>query len=206
MARGATEPNWLSSGVPGVRHELTTLIEFERTAKQITDVSTQVFPGLLQTADYARAVLTGVPGNEVEARVTMRVGRRDVLTRKNGPKFHGIIAEAALRSPIGGHAVLTEQIRYVRELAEWPTVTLQVLPGDVQRWHPAHAGAYVLFEFGKSNPIVHLEHLRSAVFLYEAKDLDAYVEATDTLHELAMEPAESVEFIDRVAEEMERAA
>lgn len=74
LAREVGEPNWLTTGVSGIQQELTTLIEFERTATDITDVSPLLVPGLLQTSDYARALMTDMPLGEVEKRVMLRLG------------------------------------------------------------------------------------------------------------------------------------
>ncbi|WP_394378881.1 Scr1 family TA system antitoxin-like transcriptional regulator [Saccharopolyspora spinosa] len=59
-------------------------MEFERTATRIVDVETSIIAGLLHTSDYARAIMGVVPGHDLEARVATRVGRRDVLFRKEG--------------------------------------------------------------------------------------------------------------------------
>ncbi|NHD18119.1 MULTISPECIES: helix-turn-helix transcriptional regulator [unclassified Actinopolyspora] len=203
VARGANEATWVSTGVPGAQHELTTLIEFERDASQVVEVSTMVLPGLLQTSDYARAVMTGASNNDVEARVALRLGRREVLTRGNGPHFTALILETALRTPIGGRGVLAEQLRQIADMAAWPNVTVQVIPSDIETWHPAHVGAFILFEFPKSKPIVHIEQYSSAVFLHEPEDGQAYQEAVGRLRQLAMSPAESTEIITRTAKEME---
>ncbi|SFD56197.1 Helix-turn-helix domain-containing protein [Actinopolyspora lacussalsi subsp. righensis] len=203
MARGAGEPNWVSPGVPGVQHELTTLIEFERDATQVTEVSTMVLPGLLQIADYARAVMTGASSSDVEARVTLRLGRREILTNKQGPHFTALIMETALRNPIGGRAVLAEQLRHIVDVASWERVTVQVIPAGIERWHPAHAGAFILFEFPKSKPIVHIEQYSSSTFLHEPEDGRAYQEAAGTLRQLVMSPEDSTELIARIANETE---
>lgn len=202
MARDADQPNWLDTGVSGIRRELTTLIEFERTATRITDVATSVIPGLLQTSDYARAVL-GDTSSDVEARVAMRIGRRDVLVRSHAPDFVALITESALREPIGGYAVMAEQLRHIETMADLPNVTVQVIPAGSTRWHPAHAGAYILFEFAKSAPIVHMEHFSSSAFLHKERDVIAYEKASTTLRELAMSPADSAELIAKIRSDLE---
>ncbi|GAA4614736.1 helix-turn-helix domain-containing protein [Saccharopolyspora hordei] len=205
LARGADRTNWLSPGLPSADHELTTLIEFEKTASEITEVSPFVISGLLQTSNYARAVMTSgteSPG-DLETRVTLRVGRRDVLTRKKGPRFTFLVMETALRTKIGGPVVMADQLRQVVTMSEWPSVTVRVIPADLNIWHPALHGSYILFEFPKADPIVHLEQYASAVFLHEREQTDAYRSATDTLRGLAMSPDDSVKLIAEVAEEME---
>ncbi|MGW1677525.1 helix-turn-helix domain-containing protein [Saccharopolyspora sp. NPDC002376] len=197
--------DWLSTSKTGVRKELTTLIEFERTATRITDVATGVIPGLLQTSEYARAIMHGLPPNEVETMVLMRVGRREILTSKNAPEFVAFIAEAALNERIGGAEVMAEQLRHLVKMADWSTVEIRVLPAGAERWHPAHMGAFIVFEFPKATPIVHLEHYRSSVSLHNVGIARAYLEAITGLRELAMSPHDSVRFIAECADKLEAA-
>jgi transcriptional regulator with XRE-family HTH domain len=206
MARDADTPNWLTADRAGVRQELTALIEFERTATRITNVATGLIPGLLQTSDYARAVMRGKPVGEVEKLVLMRLGRREILSGRNAPGLTAIIAENALREPIGGYAVMAEQLRKVEELAGWRNIEVRVVASGSTVWHPGHVGPFVVFEFPKARPIVHLEHYRSSAFLYNPGLAQEYLDAITTLLALAMDEQESVEFIAKVAEEMEGSA
>ncbi|MBB5156620.1 helix-turn-helix domain-containing protein [Saccharopolyspora phatthalungensis] len=204
MSRSAEQLNWLVEiGPTGIRRELTTLIELEKTATTITDVATGVIPGLLQSGDYARAVMSEAPGSDLEARVAMRVGRRDVLMSSDPPVFVAFIAEAALREPIGGCAILADQLRLVRKMSELPNVVVQVLPAQSQQWHPAHAGSFILFEFAKTESIVHVEHLASGAFLYSKKEVAAHAAAVTRLRELAMTPDRSADCIAEIIEGLE---
>jgi transcriptional regulator with XRE-family HTH domain len=202
MARSAEQPNWLETRKNRLRRELTTIIEFERIAINIVDVATSIVPGLLQAADYARTIMGVVPGDDLEARVAMRMGRRDVLTRKNAPDFTAIISEVALRERLGGAGVMADQLRHLFKMAELPNVKIMVLPAASERWHPAHAGAFLLYEFPKSEPIVHLEHFASGAFLY-TKEVTAYQDAVVTLRQMAMDPESSAELIASILEELE---
>lgn len=206
MARDADAPNWLTADRAGVRQELTALIEFERTATRITNVATGLVPGLLQTSDYARAVMRGKPVGEAEKLVLMRLGRREVLASRDAPHLTAIISENALREPIGGYAVMAEQLHKVAELAEWPNIDVRVVPAGCTRWHPGHVGPFVVFEFPKAQPIVHLEHYRSAAFLHNPGVAREYLDAITTLLSFAMDDAESIAFITKCADEMEALA
>ena len=207
LARAAHEPNWLTLGEPGASEALAALIEFEQTAKLITDWSPVPIPGLLQTGDYARAIMTdagGVPTQERDQRVRVRLSRRDVLTRRDPVNFSAIIGQEALRQIIGGPDVMADQLRYLLQQSELPTVTLQVLPTG-EGWHPGIAGPFELLQFETGRPIVHLEHLRSSLFLYEEEDdLQAYVDAANTLRERALSPKESAKLITDTITTMEK--
>ncbi|SDJ81132.1 Helix-turn-helix domain-containing protein [Actinopolyspora mzabensis] len=202
MARDADQPDWLTTGRNGSRHELTTLIEFERTAIAISDVATDLVPGLLQTSAYARALMLEMSDQERETRVLMRVGRREVLTDK-GVAFTAIISERALSEPIGGHPVMAEQLRHIVDMSERPNVAVQVLRSGSTVAHPAHMGSFVLYNFPKASPIVHFEHYQSASFLHNPTTAQDYAEAVTTLQTLAMNEEESKKFIANQAEEME---
>ncbi|NHD16129.1 MULTISPECIES: helix-turn-helix transcriptional regulator [unclassified Actinopolyspora] len=202
MARDADQPDWLTTGRNGPRHELTTLIEFERTATSISEVATDLVPGLLQTSAYARVIMQGMAEQERETRVLMRVGRREILTDK-GIAFTAIISERALTEPIGGPAVMAEQLRHIIDMTERPNIAVQVLRAGFTTAHPAHMGAFVHFEFPKASPIVHLEHYQSATFLHNPTIAQEYAEAVTTLRTLAMSEEESAKFIANCAEEME---
>ncbi|ASU80184.1 XRE family transcriptional regulator [Actinopolyspora erythraea] len=205
MARDATdETNWIKPRTRSVNQDLTTLIEFERTATSIVDVSPIMIPGPLQTADYARAVMSsGTPSEELEAQVTMRVGRRDVLTRRNAPTLHSFIGEWALHEPMGSAEIMADQLRHLAKMAELDNVTMRVIPSRTGEWTPAHAGHFLLFEFAKAAPVVHVEHLRSDAFLSSPGEIEVYQEATANLRGVAMSPEDSAELIASIATELE---
>ncbi|WP_258346012.1 helix-turn-helix domain-containing protein [Saccharopolyspora gregorii] len=204
MARGADQPNWLDTGV-GIRKELTRLIHFERTATEITDVATSIVPGLLQTADYARAVMADMASDEIEPYVTMRVGRREVLTRRDPVRFTAFVSETALRDRIGGAEVMLDQLRHLETALASENITIYVIPAVSDRWHPAHVGSFSYYTFAKTSPIVHLEHYASGVFLYDEIDVAPYVPALDRLREVAMSRDHSAKFIAGLIRDLEGA-
>ncbi|WP_433871005.1 DUF5753 domain-containing protein [Saccharopolyspora sp. CA-218241] len=157
----------------------------------------------MQTADYAAAVMGEIPAADLGARVTMRVGRRDVLMRDDAPEFTALISEHVLHEPLGGTAALIEQLRHIVKMAKLPNVAVQVVPSGTTTWNPAHAGSFLVFEFPKAAPIVHLEHLASSMFIYSAREARAYREAITTLLEVAMSPIRSVELIASMADNLE---
>lgn len=205
LARDVDGENWITSDATGQRTELTTLIEFERTCTSIVDVSPLLIPGLLQTAGYVRAIMTGTEMSDVDRRVGVRLGRQDVITRRKNPlPYVAIIGEWALREPIGGPDVMIEQLERLAELSNRPNIEIRVLPHGANAGHAAHAGPFVLFEFPKAAPIVHLEHFGSAAFVYAAKEVAAYQRAGESLRHAAMSESESRALIAEVATEMEK--
>jgi hypothetical protein len=204
LAREYDQPGWWETQHPGLPSQLTALIGFESQATQIVEVGIVVVPGLLQTPDYARAVMeaAGVPALQAETRVATRLGRQAVLSRPEPPEYVVILDEAALRRPIGGRTIMAEQLRQTLRLMERPTITVQVLPYD-RGAHAGLAGSFVILRFPKARTIVHLEHKRSPLFLDEADDVEPFVAGLDTLREAALDPKRSAEFIAKVAAEYE---
>lgn len=206
LARDVDGENWITSDLTGVRTELTTLIEFERTCTSIVDVSPLLVPGLLQTAGYVRAIMTGTEMDDVDKRVGMRLGRQDVIIRrrKNPLPYVAIVGEYALREPIGGPDVMAEQLHRLIELSHRSNIEVRVLPHGATAGHAAHAGPFVMFQFPKAAPIVHLEHFGSAAFVYAAKEVAAYERAGENLRDAALSESESRALIAEIATEMEK--
>jgi hypothetical protein len=128
LARDSETPQWVSLGPSEQQRQMATLLHYEQDADQITDVS-QFIPGLLQTEDYARAVMRAgmVPADEIGTRVAIRLGRHDML-RTRSTKLIALIGEAALHYRVGGPDVLLDQLRYLLEVAAWDTVDLRIVP------------------------------------------------------------------------------
>lgn len=204
LRRQAEGPGQFLAGVPSIGAQLAQLIEYESTAKKITDVSPLVMPGLLQTADYARAVLG--EGPETETRVKLRVGRSEVLTRRKNPvEFETFIDSEVLVRPFAPPDVMLDQLRHVLRLAELPNVTIQLVPSTRPGWQPMMAGPFILLEFPTASPIVHLEHHRASVFLWEEHDVAAFLAAPSEIRKRAMTPDRTSEVIREIAQGMETA-
>ncbi|WP_338599185.1 helix-turn-helix transcriptional regulator [Saccharopolyspora sp. SCSIO 74807] len=207
LARHASEPNWLTVGMPGIPQQLAGAVECERSATSIVEWAPMGLPGLLQTADYARAIATasGLPAHEVERRVTIRVGRREVITRRNPVQFTALIGEDAIRDRIGPPEVMADQLHHVLDCLERDNITVQVVRRCIG-WHPGIAGPFVLYEFTDSPAVVHLEHFSSGAFVPDNDDVEAYRGAVESIGHIALSAAETTRFIKKLADEKERTA
>jgi hypothetical protein len=132
----------------------------------------------------------------------MRLGRRDILTRRNAVKFTALIGASALRQPIADPDVMIDQLQKVLEASKKTNITIQIMPVDAG-FHPGLLGPFALLRCVKANPIVHLEHYRSSAFIFEDEDVAAYIEAAQAVAEIAMSPAESARLIAEVIQETE---
>lgn len=204
MSRDADRSNWLETRYADVPEQAKTLAKYESEAVRLAYVGVVLVPGLLQTRSYTSALMNsgGVPPADIEARVTLRMERQKVLNGKNPPKLVAFLDEAALRRRIGGAHVMADQLRHLIELSAKPNIDVRVAPFDVGG-HPGIDGAYFLLEFGNANPVVHVEHKRSGLFLHETKDVDPYVEATATMNAVALDPMQSGRMLEAIAADYE---
>ena len=203
LARPAGGPGALYAGMSGVSKILAQLIDYESAATRITDVSPLLIPGLLQTTDYARAVIGGGDPDSV-LRVTLRAGRRGILTRSDPCELHALIDSEALVRPVAPPAVMADQLRHILRLAELDNVSIQVVQSTTPGYHPMLAGPFELIEFAAAAPVVLLDHHRSSAFLWQREDVQEFMKAADLLRQgVAMTPKRSVEVIAGIVHGME---
>src|SRR5215472_4383879 len=143
LAREASSPGWWHKYSDVLPDWFQVYVGLEEAALLIRLYEVQFVPGLLQTADYARAVIKlGLPSasaEEVERRVGLRMARQEALTKAGGPRLWAVVDEAALRRPIGGGEVMRAQFARLIEAAREPNITLQVVPFR-SGGHAAEAG------------------------------------------------------------------
>ncbi|MFM9371066.1 helix-turn-helix domain-containing protein [Streptomyces sp. Da 82-17] len=176
-------------------------ISLEAQACRLRTLETSVVPGLLQTPEYARAVtrasLDGLPDDQVDTLVEIRLARQEVLRGDPPLQLSAVLDEAVLRRPVGGYGVMARQLRHLVETARrLPHVRLQVLPFAAGA-HIGLTGPFVIFSFPNiaDLDVVVLDHLVSSLYLERKEDLQAYSEAFDSLGEHALPPDDSLEFI-----------
>lgn len=148
MARAAMQPGW-SEYKDVYAQDYITYLGFEAVASTMRQYHPTLVPGLLQTEEYAREILTKVHDNSsetVERLVNARLRRQELLEGDSGPEFRIIIDEAALRRPVGSVRVMKAQLRRLREIARHSRVALMLLPLSAGA-HPGMRGPFILLEF-----------------------------------------------------------
>jgi transcriptional regulator with XRE-family HTH domain len=170
-------------------------------------ISSHIVPGLFQTPDYARAVISAtapwLDSDETERRVMARTARQHaVLSRDNPPQIHAVLDEAALRRAIGGRAVMADQLAELAKATTRPGVTLQVLPFGAGT-HAALEGDFVILAFpdAEDPPVAYAEGLFGDLYLESKEELDRYTLAWTNLLDKAVSPAESVAMIGQLVKE-----
>jgi transcriptional regulator with XRE-family HTH domain len=185
LLREANAPSWWQS-FGDVDVWFQSYLDLERSAELIRTYEVQFVPGLLQTEAYARAVMSlgigGATPEEIERRVRLRMARAELLRQPETPRMWVVLDEAVLRRPIGGRAVLREQIESLIEAARMPNVQIQVMPFDAGG-HAAAGGAFSIlrFPYQELSDVVFLEHLTSGIYLDRQEDVDQYAEAIGRL-------------------------
>ncbi|MFI5735887.1 helix-turn-helix domain-containing protein [Kribbella sp. NPDC051587] len=187
LAREANNRGWWHRYGDVTPDWFDAYLGLEAAAELIRTYEIQFVPGLLQTAEYARAVAgltAGAPRDkdEIERIVTLRTRRQRVLDREPPLKLWAVIEEAALRRPIGGTEVLREQLTSLREAVHQPNITLQIIPLS-EPGHAATGGAFSLLRFPQRDlpDVVYLEHLTSALYLDKRDDVETYTQILDHL-------------------------
>jgi Domain of unknown function (DUF5753)/Helix-turn-helix domain len=183
-------------------------VPLEADATTVRDFTITYIPGLLQTADYARSLFgTSLrPRSKaiLERDVTVRMIRQERLTSVERPlELLAVVEEAVLHRALGGSAVMRAQLARLVEAAELDTVTLQVLASAVTE-HPALDGPFTVLSFdGLGEPdLGYVEHLMGSVHIEKEEHVAAARLVFDHLCSLALSPAESVAFIERVVAQM----
>jgi transcriptional regulator with XRE-family HTH domain len=183
-------------------------VPLEAEASAVREYTVNYLPGLLQTADYARALFESSlhAGSQAvrENDVAVRMIRQQRLRDPESPlTLVAVIEEAAVRRMIGGADVMCAQLAHVVEAAELDTVTVQVLPANVGA-HPSVTGAFIVLSFdGLGEPdIGYVEHPMGSVHIEKAEDVARGRLVFDHLRSRALSPEESAALIERVAVQM----
>jgi transcriptional regulator with XRE-family HTH domain len=179
----------------------------EQAASLIRTYEVQFVPGLLQTEDYARAVIRmgheEASQPEIERRVQLRMRRRGLLRASGGPRLWAVLDEAALRRPFGSAAIMRAQVEHLIEMAGLPHVTLQVMPFSAGG-HAAAGGPITVLRLpGEELPdVVYLEQLTTALYLDKPIDTEYYWHVMNQLGVEADAPAGTTALLHRIRREL----
>ena len=186
-----------------------TYVGLEAEASAMRTYQPQIIPGLLETEDYARALiragLVRADPDEIERRVQARMARQEVLTRPDAPAIWAVLDEPIIRRPVGGPAVMRAQLQHLIDITATPNskITLQILPLTVGA-HPGLSGPFVMLDFPSPEdpPVVYLETATDGLYLEETAETERYTLMFDHLRASALSSNESSDLISRVAGEM----
>ncbi|WP_376771112.1 helix-turn-helix domain-containing protein [Rhizomonospora bruguierae] len=208
LARQANSPGWWHRYNDVLSGWFSPYIGLESAAALIRTYEVQFVPGLLQTREYARAVVSLDQGRtseeEVERRVELRMDRQQLLIRPDAPQLWAVVDEAVLRRPIGGAQVMRGQIAALVEATKLPNVRIQVIPFHAGG-HAGAGGAFTLLRFAEQDlpDIVYMEQLTSALYLDKRDDLDYYAAAMERLCVEADPPGRTGQILERILADLD---
>jgi hypothetical protein len=210
LARDANTPGWWHRFGDVLPNWFQSYLGLEAAAALIRTYEVQFVPGLLQTKEYARAVvLLGherAAAEEIERRVNLRMARQQLLARPDPPHLWAVVDEAALRRPIGGHDVMRGQIEALIDATKLPNIRLQVIP-FLAGGHAAAGGAFSILRFPDQDlpDVVYIEQLTSALYLDKRDDVDQYAVAMETLCVEAEPPDRTVNVLTGILHDLDAA-
>ncbi|MEV6183045.1 helix-turn-helix transcriptional regulator [Streptomyces sp. NPDC052015] len=206
--RDAQQQGWWAHYGEVLPSGMATYAGLEADARVLRSYESTFVHGLLQTEDYARAVIAAVRPNEpheVDQLVRFRKERQALLTRRPDPlELWVVMEESALRRPVGGTEVMAAQLHHLIEAARLPNVTLQVMP-TAKGAHAALAGTFSLLEFEPHTPtVVYVDSIAGNVYLEKERDVRTFIQTFDLLRAAAPDPQEAPATLERIAEEMRK--
>ncbi|HMD91319.1 MAG TPA: helix-turn-helix transcriptional regulator [Trebonia sp.] len=207
LTREANAQPWWQKYQDVVPDWFAVYVGLEEAAQLIRVYEMQFVPGLLQTEEYARAVvLQGAPGlepEEVDRRVALRMGRQKLFGKDNPPRLWAIVDEAALRRPMGGPNVLAAQIERLMDAVGEPNITLQVMPFRYGG-HAAEGGAFTIMRFPEADlpDMVYMEYLTGALYLDKPDEVERYAAVMERLSVAGTSPDRTREILAGMLKEI----
>lgn len=185
-------------------------IGLETDAASLRVYEPQVVPGLLQTPQYAEALIAGAlpesSPSEIDKRVNVRMRRQARVTDLDRPlRLWAVLDESALRRVVGGTTLMREQLEYLVELSQLPHVTVQVLPFEMGA-HPGINGQYAILEFpdAADSSVVYIEGVTSDLYLEKSNDVHKYTVMYEHLRAQALNADQTRIFIENIAKSYAR--
>jgi transcriptional regulator with XRE-family HTH domain len=204
LARDARRKGWWHAFGRVLPPWFEAYVGLESDAARLHDFQPSVVPGLLQTEDYARAILRDAPhagyDEDIDQQVELRMRRQAVLDQPGPPQVQVVLGESVLWMQVGGPAVLRAQLLRLADLAARPDLSLQVLPLRTAA-HAQPVGPFTLLEFADpADPtVVYLEHLTGSLLLEDDEEVQHYRAMFDHLCAEALGPGASADLIARTA-------
>jgi hypothetical protein len=208
LAKNANTPGWWHRDGDILPSWFQSYLGLEAAAALIRTYEVQFVPGLLQTADYARAVIllghATASKEEVERRVSLRMTRQKLLTRPDPPQLWVVVDEGALRRPVGGPEIMRAQLNALIDATKQPNVRLQVIPFRAGG-HAAAGGSFSILRFPDQDlpDVVYVEQLTSALYLDKREDVDLYATAMERLCVEADRPSRTSDILHRMLNELD---
>lgn len=203
MTRASKERPWYSKYEKVLSPAFAQYLGYESSASVIRGFQPLTIPGLLQTDDYARAVIEASRADEIDERVELRTIRQELLERTDTPEIYYVLDEAALHRNVGGVAVMRNQLRHLRDLAKQPRLSVRIIPFSAGA-HTSMKGSFTILEFADwDEDVLYLETAGGSVTSREdQKVIAGYRENFELLTDIALDDQDSVALIESQINEL----
>lgn len=191
--------------VNALPHWFTNFTEEEAGAFARHSYENQVMPGLLQSEAYARAVFASAhptyDDDEIEDKVAVRLARQSLLSRRPLPDISFVLELITLTRPVGGPRVQRTQLRHLLDVAQLRHVKIQLMSPERES-HASLDGPFVLLETSERKQLAYIEGQGGSFFVTQQPDLGDLFGRYGVLRAQAYTPEESLEMIEKVAEDL----
>jgi len=207
LARESRQKGWWHQYGDAVPDWFEVYVGLEADAATLSSYHAEFVPGLLQTAEYARAVhrasLITATDAEIEQHVKVRLARQELLASPDAPQTWLVLNEAVIRRLVGGRVTMYEQLTQLAEATSMPKMTLQVVPFDVGA-HPSMDGSFSILGFpDPADPnVVYIEYQTGALYLEKPQEVGRYRLMFDHLRAAALPVDASRALIASVVSEL----
>jgi transcriptional regulator with XRE-family HTH domain len=200
LAREARQPSWWTKYDD---LKIVPFIGMEQAASAITCFGMYFVPALLQTEDYARAIIKGIAPKIEEKvlgqRVEARIKRQELLYQDKPPKYRVILDEAVLHRQVGGPSVMRAELDKMLQLMREERAAVQVLPYEIGAYGAIDSNFdYLEFAGTKLPDLVFVESLITHLYQERPEEIERYREALDYLRDEALNPRDSAKRIEEI--------
>jgi transcriptional regulator with XRE-family HTH domain len=206
LARQARGKDWWHQYSGAIPEWFQFYVGLEAAVSAMHGYDSELVPGLLQTEDYVRAIMSTAPapdGDEKERQITVRMERQKRLTAADAPVLWAVLNEGVIRRVVGGAKVMKAQLRQLADMSTMGNVTVQVLAYDAGA-HPAMHGAFTIMQFPEpvDPDVVYVEAQTGALYLEKTEDVHRYSLMFDYLRAQALSPEASRDLMAQLAGNM----
>jgi transcriptional regulator with XRE-family HTH domain len=214
LARETKAKGWWQTYGDVVPEWFDLFVGLEAAATRVAEYEHSVVPGLFQSEGYARTIIAadnpGETAAEIARRVELRLGRQAILKRPIDPPLLRVaLREAVLRTPVGGNAVMADQLTHLGRVARQPNISLRVVPASVG-YHPGIvSGSFTILRFPLNGggvdsepPTIYQEMYTGALYLDKPTEVERFDAAFEAIWQAALDERSSRDLIARTAEDM----
>ncbi|MGW4892468.1 helix-turn-helix domain-containing protein [Kitasatospora sp. NPDC004240] len=206
LTRQSRQQGWWHAYGDALPEWFRAYIGLEADATKIETFQCELVPGLLQTEDYARAVIRATnpeePAEDIDRRVALRMERQQILDRSQPPRFWAIIGEAVMKRVVGSPSVMRSQLDHIARMAdERPNITIQVLPFSAGA-HGAMGSSFSILSFSDiPGRVAYSEVTTSSIYTDRPLEIARHEDTFRRLTASSVQPERSVSWLREAAEE-----